>query len=109
MLQVLANLITNAIKFTGRGGAVTLRAETAAAELQFSVTDTGTGVPDQMLERIFERFWQVGKNEHRGVGLGLYISKCIVEAHGGRIWAESRLGAGSTFYFTIPTGAGSCT
>ena len=54
-----------------------------------------------MLERIFERFWQVGKNEHRGVGLGLYIAKCIVQAHGGRIWAESPAAGGARFLFTI--------
>ena len=107
MLQVLANLISNGIKFTGRGGAVTVGAECAAGELHVRVVDTGPGIPEAMLEAIFERFWQVGKNEHRGLGLGLYISKCIVEAHGGRIWAESTLGAGSTFHFTVPAGAGS--
>jgi signal transduction histidine kinase len=67
------------------------------------VHDTGVGIPADKLEAIFERFWQIGKNDRRGLGLGLYISKCLVEAHGGRIWAESELGAGSTFYFTIPT------
>jgi signal transduction histidine kinase len=107
MLQVLANLITNAIKFTGHGGSVAVRARRAAEELQVSVIDTGMGIPEEMLEAIFERFWQVGKNDQRGMGLGLYISKCIVEAHGGRIWAESSLGAGSAFHFTIPAGAGS--
>jgi signal transduction histidine kinase len=66
MLQVLANLITNAIKFTDRGGAVTVRAKLAADELHVSVADTGTGIPEEMLDAIFERFWQVGKNDHRG-------------------------------------------
>jgi signal transduction histidine kinase len=55
-----------------------------------------------MLEAVFERFWQVGKNDRRGMGLGLYISKCIVESHGGRIWAESEVGKGSRFSFTLP-------
>jgi len=58
-----------------------------------------------MLELIFERFWQAGKNDRRGTGLGLYISRCIVEAHGGRIWAESSVGAGTTVQFTVPTQA----
>ena len=102
MLQVLANLITNAIKFTAPGGAVTIGAERAARELHVWVTDTGHGIPEDMLEAVFARFWQVGKNDRRGLGLGLYIAKCIVEAHGGRIWAESTLGAGSTFHFTVP-------
>ncbi|HET7160375.1 MAG TPA: HAMP domain-containing sensor histidine kinase, partial [Burkholderiales bacterium] len=102
MLQVLANLISNAIKFTGHGGAVTVRCERAGEELRVCVLDTGEGISPDMLEAVFERFWQAGKNNHRGLGLGLYISKCIVEAHGGRIWVESKLGAGSAFHFTIP-------
>ena len=106
MLQVLANLITNSIKFTAQGGKIGVRGERAGGELLFSVSDTGSGIPGTMLEAIFERFWQVGKNDRRGLGLGLYISKCIVEAHGGRIWAESKQGEGSKLCFTLP-GAGS--
>ena len=75
---------------------------TGPRELRFCVTDTGVGIPAPMLEAVFERFWQVGKNDRRGQGLGLYISKSIVEAHGGRIWAESEPGKGSQFYFTLP-------
>jgi signal transduction histidine kinase len=101
MLQVLANLITNAIKFTPREGEITVRCEGDGHELRFSVCDTGVGIPGNMLEAVFERFWQAGTNDRRGFGLGLYIAKCIVEAHGGRIWAESKLGEGSAFYFRI--------
>jgi signal transduction histidine kinase len=66
------------------------------------VQDTGVGVPAEKLELIFERFWQVSQNDRRGTGLGLYISRCIVEAHGGKIWAESLVGTGTTVHFTIP-------
>ncbi len=102
MLQVLANLITNAIKFTAPGGGICVRAERAGDTIELTITDTGAGIPSTMLEAVFERFWQVGKGDRRGVGLGLYISRCIVEAHGGRIWAESKLGEGTTVRFTIP-------
>ncbi len=102
MLQVLANTIANAIKFTSEGGSIRVRGERAGGELRVSISDTGSGIPGNMLEAIFERFWQVGKNDRRGVGLGLYISRCIVEAHGGRIWAESRLGEGTCIIFTLP-------
>jgi signal transduction histidine kinase len=102
MLQVLANVIANAIKFTSEGGSIRVRGERAGDELRVAISDTGSGIPGDMLEAVFERFWQVGKNDRRGVGLGLYISRCIVEAHGGRIWAESRLGEGSRICFTLP-------
>jgi signal transduction histidine kinase len=69
----------------------------------FSVTDNGPGIPEGLLEAVFERFWQAGQNDQRGLGLGLYIARGIVEAHGGRIWAESRVGEGSTFHFTLPS------
>lgn len=102
MLQVLANLLTNSIKFTAQGGSITVSCKEKATELQFCISDTGLGIPKEMLETVFERFWQVGKNDRRGLGLGLYISKCIIEAHGGKIWVESTLGVGSQFYFTLP-------
>ncbi|MEP6769981.1 MAG: HAMP domain-containing sensor histidine kinase [Acidobacteriota bacterium] len=102
LLQVLANLIGNSIKFTAPGGSVSVAVERKGEEIRFSVRDTGSGIPTRMLENIFERFWQVGKNDQRGLGLGLYISRWIVEAHGGRIWAESEEGRGSRFFFTIP-------
>ena len=102
MLQVLANLIGNAIKFTAAGGRVGVRVEEARGTLRFCVTDTGVGIPAPSLEAIFERFWQVGDDDRRGQGLGLYISKSIVEAHGGRIWAESEAGKGTKVCFTVP-------
>jgi signal transduction histidine kinase len=102
MLQVLANLITNALKFTPAGGRIVVRGSSSAGELRLSIRDSGCGVPREMLELVFERFWQVGKSDRRGLGLGLYISRCIVEAHGGRIWVESEPGTGSEFHVTIP-------
>jgi signal transduction histidine kinase len=102
ILQVLTNLFSNAVKFTERGGKITLSGERADESIQFCVRDTGLGIDPTMLEAIFERFWQVGKHDRRGLGLGLYISRCIIEAHGGRIWAASTLGQGSQFYFTLP-------
>ena len=102
MLQVLANIIANALKFTSEGGSIRIRSECAGDELRFSISDTGSGIPGNLLEAIFERFWQAGKDDRRGVGLGLFISRCIVEAHGGRIWAESEPGEGSTIRFTLP-------
>ena len=104
-LQILANLIANALKFTPRGGAVRVRGERAGDDLRISVVDTGAGISGDMLGAVFERFRQVDQDDRRGLGLGLYISRCIVEAHGGRIWVESNPGVGSAFHFTIPTAA----
>jgi len=105
MLQVLANLIANAIKFTPSGGSIRVRVERAEGGALFSVSDTGPGIPGDMLKNIFERFWQASENDRRGVGLGLYIVRCIVDAHGGRVWAESELGQGSRFYVMLPDSA----
>lgn len=105
MLQVLANLIANSIKFTPKGGSIRVHCERVGESLEFCVDDTGEGVPAAMLETIFERFWQVGKNDRRGLGLGLYISRCIVEAHGGTIWAKSSPGQGTRMHFTLPASA----
>jgi signal transduction histidine kinase len=102
IVQVLTNLLSNAIKFTPANGRVVVRLEPRGDDMRFSVTDSGVGIPADKLEAVFERFVQVTRNDRRGVGLGLYISRCIVEGHGGRIWAESRLGQGSTFCFTLP-------
>ena len=101
--QVLINLIHNAIKFTRPGGEVLLCAESGPGEVRFSVRDTGVGIPADEVSRIFERFYRVDKSRTgRGTGLGLSIAKHIVEAHKGRIWAESTEGQGSMFYFTVP-------
>ncbi len=105
ILQVLANLIGNAIKFTPQGGRIHVLVEPSEEVVQFAVGDTGEGIAPEMLRVIFERFWQDPETNRAGLGLGLYISRCIVEAHGGKIWAESRLGEGSTFYFTLPAAA----
>lgn len=105
MLQVLANLLTNSIKFTPKGGSIRVHCERVRDTLEFCVDDTGEGIPEAMLEAVFERFWQGGKNDRRGLGLGLYISRCIVEAHGGRIRAESSPGQGTRMYFTMPVSA----
>lgn len=102
ILQVLANLISNSLKFTPRGGNITIGGEREEGSVRLSVRDTGSGIPEHALERIFERFSQLGKGDRRGLGLGLYISRCIVEAHGGRIWAESQPGTGSKIGFTLP-------
>jgi signal transduction histidine kinase len=102
IIQVLANLVANAIKFTRRAGTVTLRAEVRLSEVRFVVIDTGAGISEGHLPRIFDRFWQARETAHLGTGLGLSIAKAIVEAHGGRIWAESRVGVGSTFFVTVP-------
>ena len=102
ILQVLTNLLSNALKFTPAGGSVVVRVERVEDDIRFAVSDTGTGIPADHLEAVFARFLQLTKNDRRGVGLGLYISKCIVQGHGGRIWAESQVGKGSTFSFTLP-------
>jgi signal transduction histidine kinase len=103
ILQVLTNLLSNAIKFTHAGGSVTIAVSNmGGGDTRVSVSDTGIGIPAEMLGAVFERFLQVEKNDRRGIGLGLYISKSIVLGHGGRIWAEGRLGGGTTFSFTLP-------
>jgi len=102
VLQVLGNLVGNAMKFTPSGGTIVLQLAVSGDEVVLSVSDTGSGIPEDKLEAIFERFTQLVPTDRRGLGLGLYISRCIVEAQGGRIWAARRAGAGSTFSFTLP-------
>ena len=102
ILQVLTNLLSNAIKFTPAPGRIVVHVERVGDEIRFAVSDTGVGIAADKLEAVFVRFLQVAANDRRGVGLGLYISKAIVQGHGGRIWAESQVGRGSTFCFTLP-------
>ena len=102
ILQVITNLLSNAIKFTPEGGSICVRIEQEAGDVCFAVEDSGIGISAEHLENIFRRFSQVEKNDRRGLGLGLFISRCIVQGHGGRIWAESQLGRGSSFRFTLP-------
>lgn len=102
ILQVLSNVVGNAVKHTPQGGSVTIHAEALSDEVLVSVTDTGAGIPAEHLPHVFERFWRAEDSERRGAGLGLAIAKGIVEAHGGRIGVESAVGKGSTFYFTLP-------
>jgi two-component system phosphate regulon sensor histidine kinase PhoR len=100
---VLVNLIHNSGKFTRPGGEVVLLAEALDGGVRFGVRDTGVGIPQEDLSRIFERFYRVDRSRAGGgTGLGLSIAKNIVESHRGRIWAESEEGRGSTFFFTIP-------
>jgi len=103
LLQVFENLIGNALKFTNAGGCITVGAVSQDHEVVFRVTDTGGGIAPENQSNVFDRFWQASKAGRRGAGLGLPITKGIVEAHGGRIWVESAVGKGSTFFFTIPT------
>ena len=104
--QVLINLLDNAIKYSHEGGKVTISAiEQDRREIQFSIQDNGIGIPKEDIPRIFERFYRVDKGRSQelgGTGLGLSIVKHLVQAHGGRIWVESQLEKGSTFYFTLP-------
>jgi signal transduction histidine kinase len=105
LLQVLTNLIDNAIKFTPEGGTVTVKSEFQRNEVRFSISDTGPGISEADRTRIFEPYWQASSTSHLGAGLGLAIAKQIVEQHGGKIWVEGEEGCGSTFVFTIPATA----
>jgi len=102
MFQVLSNLLSNAIKFSAIEGRITVRATALGHDVQVAVADEGPGIPERDLDRVFDGFCQLQESDARGLGLGLFISRSIIEAHGGRIWETSRPGAGSTFYFTVP-------
>lgn len=106
IFQVLSNLLANAVKFTAERGKIFVKATELDGEVQVAVTDTGIGIPAEDLTRVFELYRQLGSSRD-GLGLGLYISKAVVEKHGGRIWATSSLGVGSTFFFTVPAAAAS--
>ena len=101
--QALSNLVGNAIKFSPADETITVRVAVLHDEVLFSVSDKGSGMTPEQLSHAFDRFWQSSRTDRQGAGLGLAITKGIVDAHSGRIWAESRPDAGSTFYFTLPT------
>jgi signal transduction histidine kinase len=103
VLQVLSNLLGNAIKFSPERGAITVRTGRVKDAVCVSVEDNGPGIEPGSLGRVFERYWHAKPAAGGGTGLGLFIAKGIVEAHGGRIWVESTVGVGSAFYFTLPT------
>jgi signal transduction histidine kinase len=102
ILQVLANLLGNAIKFTPPGGTITLRARQEEGMVRISVKDSGPGISPEGVPHLFERFWRATSAVERGTGLGLSIAKSIVQTHGGAIWVETGEGAGSIFCFTLP-------
>ena len=102
ILQVFSNLVGNAMRYTPAGGSVTLAASAESGGVRFTVADTGTGIDPEHLPHLFDRYWQAQRGPGRGLGLGLAIVRGIVEAHGGRIWVQSRPGQGSTFHFTLP-------
>jgi signal transduction histidine kinase len=103
----VGNVVGNAIKFTPAKGSVKLKASRDGDHVVVEVDDTGPGIPPDDIPHLFDNFWQARKNDHRGVGLGLAIAKGVVEAHGGHIWCESTVGAGSKFFFTLPLANGS--
>jgi signal transduction histidine kinase len=103
--DIFINLLSNAFKFTGDGGLISIAASQKGRSILIEVRDTGMGIPENKLQMIFDEFYQVEGGKHGGTGLGLAIAKRLVEEHGGNIWVESQLGKGSTFYFTLPSSA----
>jgi two-component system, chemotaxis family, sensor kinase Cph1 len=101
LFQVLSNLIANALRHTDQDGRITVHAHATDPQVQVTVSDTGPGIPPEMQPRLFERYWQAGSSQG-AAGLGLYICRGLVEAHGGRIWVESEPGHGTHFHFTLP-------
>jgi signal transduction histidine kinase len=100
--QVISNLLGNAIKFSNDGGKIIITAIEQNRQCIISVSDTGPGIAEEEISKVFDKFWQADKTKKLGSGLGLAIAKGIVEAHGGHIWVDSEQGAGSTFTMTIP-------
>jgi signal transduction histidine kinase/CheY-like chemotaxis protein len=101
IVQVLSNLVGNALKFTPRGGTVTVRVEREESQVHFEVQDTGQGIPPEQVPYLFDRFWR-GRGRNNGAGLGLFISRGIIAAHGSTLVVESKVGIGSRFFFTLP-------
>jgi len=106
VLQILSNLVGNASKATPPDGHIALGVAARGSDLTFSVADDGPGISKDDVTHLFERYWRSGQAEYRGTGLGLAISRGLVVAHGGRLWVETELGHGATFFFTIPAAAG---
>lgn len=102
LLQIISNVVGNALKFTPAKGSVALHLARSGPEAVFTISDTGRGMSPDELSRMWGRYWQAKRKPEEGLGLGLFITKGLVEAHGGRIWAESSPEAGSTFHFTMP-------
>jgi len=101
--EVLINLVNNAIKYSPDGGLITIAAEPQDDMMRFSIADMGVGVSREAQSRLFQRFQRVGNKQRvSGTGLGLFVCKALIEAHGGKIWVQSEEGKGSTFYFTVP-------
>ena len=100
--QVLTNLIGNAIKFCSPGDTITVRATRRERDVEIAIRDTGPGIAPGALPHVFDPYWSAREHAQQGTGLGLYIARGIVEAHGGRMGATSELGVGSTFTFTLP-------
>jgi signal transduction histidine kinase len=100
--DIFINLLFNAFKFTEDGGQISIIASRKGKHILHEIRDTGIGIPEDKIEKIFEEFYQVDGGKHGGTGLGLAITKRLVEEHGGKIWVESQLGKGSAFYFTLP-------
>jgi signal transduction histidine kinase len=101
ILQVFSNLVGNAIKFTPERGRITLAAVVTGGSVRCDIIDTGPGIPQEQLPRIFGRFWQATRGDRRGIGLGLSIAKGIIDAHGERLWVTSNVGEGTIFSFTL--------
>ena len=107
MAEILTNLLSNAFKFTPENGTITIAAKNTGSSLEIRVKDTGIGIPKEYLNRVFNKFEQVKQTKglvkkYAGTGLGLTITKGMVEAHGGKIWVESEVGKGTSFIFTLP-------
>ncbi|MCC6554519.1 MAG: HAMP domain-containing histidine kinase [Polyangiaceae bacterium] len=104
--QIFANLLDNAIRVTGPGGSIVVRAEARSGEVLFSVSDTGPGIAAEEMAHLFEPYRRGARPGYRGAGLGLAIVQGLVAAHGGKVWVESEAGKGSTFFFTLPAEGG---
>jgi len=101
--RIIANLLSNALKYSDPGTPVVIRASQVDGSIEIAISDQGNGIPAEDVPHLFDRFYRAkGARKAEGIGLGLFISKALVETHGGRIWVESELGKGSTFSFTLP-------